>query len=88
MEREKTYNDVKRALRKYDKMGMGLIDIALWDLAGKYHDAPVYELIGGYRMRLPTYASTYHGDHQPDGSAVPRPMPTLPSSAWRGAIPP
>src|SRR5690606_24834114 len=23
------------------------IDIALWDIAGKYHDVPVYELIGG-----------------------------------------
>jgi L-alanine-DL-glutamate epimerase-like enolase superfamily enzyme len=29
LEREKIYNDVKRALRKYDKMSMGLIDIAL-----------------------------------------------------------
>ncbi|MFH1085357.1 MAG: enolase C-terminal domain-like protein [Chloroflexota bacterium] len=71
LEREKIYNDVKRALRKYDKMSMGLVDIALWDLAGKYHDAPVYELLGGYRMRLPAYASTYHGDHQPDGLSSP-----------------
>ena len=71
LEREKIYNDVKRALRKYDKMSMGLIDIALWDLAGKYHDAPIYELIGGYRKKLPAYASTYHGDHQPDGLSSP-----------------
>ena len=67
LEREKIYNDVKRALRKYDKMSMGMMDIALWDIAGKYYDAPIYELIGGYRKRLPAYASTYHGDHQPDG---------------------
>ena len=41
---------------------MGLVDIALWDIAGKLYDAPVYELLGGYRKNLPAYASTYHGD--------------------------
>ena len=34
-QRELIYNDVKRAMRKFDKMGMGPIDITLWDLAGK-----------------------------------------------------
>jgi L-alanine-DL-glutamate epimerase-like enolase superfamily enzyme len=71
LEREKIYNDVKRALRKYDKMSMGLVDIALWDLAGKVYDAPIYQLLGGYRTKLPAYASTYHGDHQPDGLSSP-----------------
>jgi L-alanine-DL-glutamate epimerase-like enolase superfamily enzyme len=71
LEREKIYNDVKRALRKYDKMSMGWVDIALWDLAGKYYGAPIYELLGGYRKKLPCYASTYHGDAQPDGLSTP-----------------
>ena len=71
LEREKIYNDVKRALRKYDKMSMGLVDICLWDIAGKYYNAPVYELLGGWRTKLPAYASTYHGDHQPDGLSSP-----------------
>jgi L-alanine-DL-glutamate epimerase-like enolase superfamily enzyme len=71
LEREKIYNDVKRALRKKDKMSMGLVDIALWDLAGKYHNAPIYELLGGWRKKLPAYASTYHGDNQPDGLSSP-----------------
>lgn len=71
LEREKVFQDVKRALRKYDKMSMGLVDIALWDLAGKLYDAPIYELLGGYRTKLPAYASTYHGDHQPDGLSSP-----------------
>jgi L-alanine-DL-glutamate epimerase-like enolase superfamily enzyme len=43
-------------------MGLGPIDIALWDLAGKYYDAPIHELLGTYRTELPAYASTYFGD--------------------------
>lgn len=62
LQRERIYNDVKRTLRKYDKMGMGPLDIALWDLAGKYYGAPIYELLGGWRTRLPSYASTLGGD--------------------------
>ena len=62
LQRELIYNDVKRALRKLDRMSMGPVDIALWDIAGKLYDAPVWELLGGYRRSLPAYASTYHGD--------------------------
>ena len=62
LKRELFYNDVKRALRKFDRKSMGLVDISLWDIAGKLYDAPVYELLGGYRESLPAYASTYHGD--------------------------
>lgn len=60
--RELFYNQAKTILRKQDKMGIGPIDIALWDLAGKLHDAPIYRLLGGYREKLPTYASTYFAD--------------------------
>ena len=62
LHREKHWSEIKRALRKYDRMGMGPIDIALWDFAGKYHDAPIHELLGTYRKRLPAYASTYEAD--------------------------
>jgi L-alanine-DL-glutamate epimerase-like enolase superfamily enzyme len=62
LERELIYNDVKRCLRKFDKMGMGMIDLPLWDLAGKYYKASVSELLGGWRTRLPAYASTMSGD--------------------------
>jgi L-alanine-DL-glutamate epimerase-like enolase superfamily enzyme len=62
LHRERHWSELKRALRKYDRMGMGPIDIALWDFAGKYYDAPIHELLGTYRERVPAYASTYHGD--------------------------
>jgi L-alanine-DL-glutamate epimerase-like enolase superfamily enzyme len=37
---------------------LGLVDVALWDLAGKMVGRPVYKLLGGYRTELPAYAST------------------------------
>ena len=62
LQREPIYNDLKRALRKSDRTALGPIDIALWDIAGQFYDAPIYELLGGVNRPLPCYASTYHGD--------------------------
>ena len=62
LQRELIWNDLKRALRKQDRFGMGPIDIALWDIAGKAASVPVYQLLGGWKKTLPAYASTYHGD--------------------------
>lgn len=36
---------------------LGLVDIALWDLAGKAFEVPTYKLLGGFRSALPAYAS-------------------------------
>ena len=71
LERERIYSDVRRALRQVARIGIAPIDIALWDIAGKYYDAPIYKLLGGYKESIPCYASTYHGDHQPDGLSTP-----------------
>ncbi len=65
--REQIYDDLKRELRAYDHMGHGPLDIALWDLAGKKYGAPVAALLGGFRQRLPAYASTYHGQESSGG---------------------
>ncbi len=37
---------------------LGAIDVALWDIAGKAADLPVYKLLGGYREKIRAYAST------------------------------
>ena len=63
LERERIYQDIKRALRQQARMGMAQIDIALWDIAGKYYNAPIWELLGGHIVPLKCYASTPHGDH-------------------------
>ncbi|MFD1572007.1 enolase C-terminal domain-like protein [Halorubrum laminariae] len=59
LKREKHWNAMREMLRKYDQMGLGIIDIALWDFAGKYAGLPIHELLGTHRTRLPAYASTY-----------------------------
>jgi len=61
-QREKIYNDLKIALRHTDRTGIHMVDVALWDFAGKALNVPVYKLLGGYKKTLPAYASTYHGD--------------------------
>lgn len=61
-EREKIYNDLKRGLRHTDRTAISAVDVALWDFAGKVFNAPIYQLLGGWKKRLPAYASTYHGD--------------------------
>jgi L-alanine-DL-glutamate epimerase-like enolase superfamily enzyme len=65
--REAIYDDLKRELRAYDHMGHGPLDIALWDLVGKKYGMSVGTMLGGYKVRLPTYASTHHGQEEPGG---------------------
>ena len=37
---------------------LGLVDTALWDLAGRVANQPTYQLLGGFRRSIPAYAST------------------------------
>jgi len=60
--RELIYNDLKRGSRHWAMLGMGVVDICLWDIAGKFYDEPLYRLLGGERRPLKAYASTLHGD--------------------------
>lgn len=46
----------------YQMEAISGVDIALWDLAGKLLDVPVYQLLGGpFRTELPAYASGIPG---------------------------
>lgn len=38
-------------------MALSAIDVALWDIKGKALDQPLWKLLGGFRDRVPTYAS-------------------------------
>ena len=60
-EREAIYNKLKRVGRHFMAIGHSALDIALWDLAGKACGRPIWRLLGGYRQRLPAYASTLNG---------------------------
>ena len=62
LSREAIYNDVKRGLRHGAILGVGIVDICLWDIAGKFYQEPLYRLLGGEKKPLKAYASTLHGD--------------------------
>ena len=87
LNREDIYNDTKQATRQLARMGVGVLDMALWDLAGKYYDAPVYELLGGTGKKLPCYASTYVGDHEEGGLSSPEAYADFARSTSSWAVP-
>jgi L-alanine-DL-glutamate epimerase-like enolase superfamily enzyme len=43
-----------------------VVDLALWDLAGRVLDLPSYKLLGGARDRVKAYASTYPNVGSPE----------------------
>lgn len=45
-------------IEEFPIYALGLVDIALWDLAGKAANLPVHRLLGTYRDSIPAYAST------------------------------
>ena len=67
-EREKIQIHCKTILRHFDQTGLGLLDIALWDLAGKKYSASISSLLGGFRKELPVYGCTCQG--QPSGGGL------------------
>jgi len=56
LEREPVYERFRNLRHSY-----GTVDIVLWDVAAKLMEVPIYRLLGGYRRRLPAYASTVFG---------------------------
>jgi L-alanine-DL-glutamate epimerase-like enolase superfamily enzyme len=50
---------------------LNVVDMALWDLAGRALNQPVYKLLGGYRDKVLAYASTMCGDELEGGLDTP-----------------
>jgi L-alanine-DL-glutamate epimerase-like enolase superfamily enzyme len=71
LERERHYQTMRRATKHVGEVGIGALDIALWDIAGKHQGVSIATMLGGYRKRLPTYASTLHGDSYDNGLSSP-----------------
>jgi len=67
LHREKIYRDLRLATKHVGEVGIGALDVCLWDIAGKLQQQPIYALLGGHRTSLPAYASTLIGDRLPDG---------------------
>lgn len=67
------------ALKERQRLNLGVlhdgvlaaIDLALWDLVGRAVDLPVYKLLGGFRDKVPAYASTMCGDDLKGGLDTP-----------------
>ena len=66
-QRERIFERLKLSHRHYDKSGIAALDTALWDLAGKKYGVPIARLLGGFRDRLPVYASTTSGQREAGG---------------------
>jgi L-rhamnonate dehydratase len=64
LERERIWQKLYRYLAYYGRQGAGMqmisgVDVALWDIAGKAFNQPVWALLGAkYRERVKAYAST------------------------------
>ncbi len=73
--REKIWQDLKERQRLNlgtlsDRI-LATVDMALWDLAGRSLNQPVYKLLGGFRNKVPAYASTMCGDELEGGLDTP-----------------
>lgn len=63
-ERELIYRTARRSARPGHSYGLCFLDNALWDLAGKAYGASLTDLLGGFRKRIPAYASCHNGDRK------------------------
>lgn len=75
LDREAIWTRLQHAQRMHrrtlDDRGICAVELALWDVAGRMTDLPIYRLLGGARDRIPAYASTMLGDDSPGGLATP-----------------
>lgn len=51
-------------------LAMSGIDIALWDILGKYLKTPLFKILGGMKTFIPAYASAGSYDRSPDPTSL------------------
>jgi L-alanine-DL-glutamate epimerase-like enolase superfamily enzyme len=75
MDREKLWQGLARWQRgsgaNLTDKTLATAEMALWDLAGRALNTPVWKLLGGYRDSVPAYGSTMCGDEMEGGLATP-----------------
>ncbi|MBT6588932.1 MAG: mandelate racemase [Rhodospirillaceae bacterium] len=57
-DREKLYARLWSRNRWCSMRAIGAVDVALWDLGAKAANMPLYKMLGGYRDKVPAYASS------------------------------
>jgi L-alanine-DL-glutamate epimerase-like enolase superfamily enzyme len=57
-DRERLWDDLHKLQRAATMRTIGAIDVALWDLAGKFAGLPISRLLGRCRESIPAYASS------------------------------
>ncbi len=58
LERERLHRQMLLLSRSVSYRNIGAVDVALWDLAGKFAELPIHALIGTYKTSIPAYASS------------------------------
>jgi L-alanine-DL-glutamate epimerase-like enolase superfamily enzyme len=76
MQREKLWCELEHWQRgsagQLTDRALGAVDSALYDLIGRTLNVPVYQLLGGYRDKVPAYGSTMCGDELEGGLSSPQ----------------
>lgn len=58
LDRELLYSRLWSKNRYCSLRSIGAVDVALWDLAAKAANMPLYKMLGAYRDKVPAYASS------------------------------
>lgn len=58
LNRERLHQAMRPLSRHCGYRAIGAVDVALWDIAGKAAQLPVYRLMGAFRESIPAYASS------------------------------
>ncbi len=57
-DRERLHEVMSDLYRNTSMRAIGAVDVALWDIAGKFAGLPIHQLLGSYRDSIPAYASS------------------------------